>query len=417
MWRELGALGDDVRIERPEVLFTIDHNGEQFCLYRDLDKTINRMLEMSPEDAKEIKHFKQCVDTVHGYLGTYGPDHNQKLSYFKMLKFLPGFLEYVFHSTGEISKKFKNETLSMFFGNTIGRDFGAFALAFIVAAFTIDNADVPAGLSGPLAERMADKLKELGGTLLLNKEAVKINVENGKAVSVTFKDGETIEADYIITALEPNLVFGKMLDAPMPKEHEKLYKNPKFKRFSSYHVQFACDSDYLDFSENIFLEVPEDLQASVGNRRIILREFSREESFTKDGKLNLQAMIYCNEENIMEFLNTYDQGREAYLSLKQKKADAVCEVIERRFPEYAGKLTVLDTWTPATYRRYTGAEYGTYQSFITPKKHIPHRVDNRVKGIENLILASQWQMSPGGLPVAASNGIKAISTIREIESK
>ena len=75
------------------------------------------------------------------------------------------------------------------------------------------------------------------------------------------------------------------------------------------------------------------------------------------------------------------------------------------------------TLIPATYRRYTNADIGSWMSFALPAKVIPLRKDNRIKGLENVLLATQWQQSPGGLPIAANCGKKAIRTIDELEQK
>ena len=38
-------------------------------------------------------------------------------------------------------------------------------------------------------------------------------------------------------------------------------------------------------------------------------------------------------------------------------------------------------------------------------------------GIENIILATQWQLLPGGLPIAAEGGKIAVQTIKRLEKK
>ena len=81
----------------------------------------------------------------------------------------------------------------------------------------------------------------------------------------------------------------------------------------------------------------------------------------------------------------------------------------------AGKLECIDVWTPATYERFTGSQMGSFMSFALPAGHVPKRITNRVAGVENLILATQWQMIPGGLPIAAESGRLAIKSIDKLE--
>ena len=92
-------------------------------------------------------------------------------------------------------------------------------------------------------------------------------------------------------------------------------------------------------------------------------------------------------------------------------------MIEDQFPEMKGTLQYIDLWTPATYRRFTGSEIGSFMSFALPSQALPLCVGNRVNGLSNVILATQWQQAPGGLPIAAEVGKNAVITIDRAERK
>ena len=117
----------------------------------------------------------------------------------------------------------------------------------------------------------------------------------------------------------------------------------------------------------------------------------------------------------MEFVKMRKNDPAAYRRKKRWLGEMTLHILEQKFPETRGKLRLLDVWTPATYRRYTGSEIGSWMSFILPKKMLPLRSDNRVKGAKNLILATQWQQIPGGLPIAAEGGRLAIKRIDAME--
>ena len=74
-------------------------------------------------------------------------------------------------------------------------------------------------------------------------------------------------------------------------------------------------------------------------------------------------------------------------------------------------------WTPATYRRYTNSEIGSFMSFAFPAKIFPKKVPNRISSVKNVVLATQWLQAPGGLPIAAGSGKKAIDTIIRKENR
>ena len=91
------------------------------------------------------------------------------------------------------------------------------------------------------------------------------------------------------------------------------------------------------------------------------------------------------------------------LHLKQRIANEVVNRIEEQYPQYKGKINVLDVFTPITLKRYTNATRGAYMGLFTHKQpRLSH--PGTISGLHNLYLAGQWLESPGGLPFAAASG-------------
>ena len=112
--------------------------------------------------------------------------------------------------------------------------------------------------------------------------------------------------------------------------------------------------------------------------------------------------------------------REDRTSYDEKKKDLALELMcraEESFPELKGRLKLLDAWTPATYSRYFGANKGAYMSFGVTSGARRKSVSPRVRGLENVLLATQWQKAPGGLPTAAVSGRLAAQTVSELEGR
>lgn len=61
--------------------------------------------------------------------------------------------------------------------------------------------------------------------------------------------------------------------------------------------------------------------------------------------------------------------------------------------------------------------HGAYMSFITKKDVKAFKVKGVVKGLSNVLIASQWVMAPGGLPVAAAAGKFAVQRILKAEKR
>lgn len=158
------------------------------------------------------------------------------------------------------------------------------------------------------------------------------------------------------------------------------------------------------------------LNSIICGRILKIREFSHEKEFAPEGKNIFQTMTYCVESDACEFIELR-KDKTAYRDKKKSIAADIEKIITTKFSELKDKIKCIDVWTPATYRRYTQSEIGSYMSFAFPAKTFPTNVSNRIKGLKNVILATQWLQSPGGLPIAAKAGQRAIETLMKIDRK
>ncbi|MBQ9784353.1 MAG: NAD(P)/FAD-dependent oxidoreductase [Clostridia bacterium] len=416
MWEDLGALGEGIGVYQAEALYTCERDGQTLSLWRDLDRLEREMLALSPEDEPHIRSFIKTVRGVQGHVGIGGETHDQKNTPAQTLALLPRLLKHYRLSTAALSKRFKHPLLRDFFTKFIGADFSSFALIVVIATFCGDNGGIPEGGSCAMMERMTRRLKKLGGELLLKKDAVRIHHENGTARSVEFADGTTLEADYVIIAADPAMTYKQLLAAELPRQIGREYERADMKRFSSYHCALSCDEETLPFKGDFVFEIPEEYRERMGTTHLVVREYSHEKGYAPAGKNVLQTLTLCDEETAKGFIRLRGD-KQAYAERKKKIAQDVTEIITKKFPALIGKIKALDVWTPATYRRYTGSEVGSWMSFILPATHLPQKISNRAKGFSNVIFATQWLSAPGGLPLAASEGKRAIDTIVKIGAR
>ena len=410
MWVELGALGD-VEIIKNDTLYTCEMFGKRVSLHRDIEKTRQNMLDVAPDDKKEVDAFIRAVKTVQGFCGIAGEHFDRGFSAVQKIVRAPALIRYYAMTTGQLASRFKSLHLRYFISAMMGDDFGALALIAVFATFCGQNGDLVRKGSYAMAQRMAERFKALGGELMLGESVRRVNLDCGRAVSVTIGDGAELYADYVILTTDPAATFGKIIDAPMPRWLEKQYANPRFERFSSYHCAFACDVEAPPFRSDLMFPIPKRYRKLLRTDSLTLREFSHEESFAPKGKCVIQSMTFCSESDARAFIELRGGNRDAYKCKKQRIATAVEHLIIARFPELAGKLHLIDVWTPATYRRFTHSEMGSYMSFAMPSLCLPTAKNNSIKGIENVILATQWQQIPGGLPTAAAMGKKAAERV------
>ena len=410
IWHTLGALGE-THVFQPESLYTVEQNGKTLSLWRDIDRLERDMLEASPEDARRTKRLISAIRHLQLLSGVGGPDFDSSADLLGVIKAIPALYGYYRKSVKELSEKFKSPLIKKFLRSFWGDDFGALALLIVYSTFTSGNGGIPEGGSLKMAERMADRYRSLGGDLRLGCEAIRIERDGVRAHTVHFKDGSFINADYFIITTDPVYAFGKLLDFHMPKDLRKLYKDKTNHRFSSYQCALAFDGTDLPFRGDMLVDIPEKFRPILKSDVMTVREFSHEPSFAPEGKTVLGTMTFCLEDGAMAFIDEKKSSPSEYREHKKHLAEVTVRVIEQKFPSMKGRLKVVDVWTPATYKRYTGADIGSYMSFILPKKRLPIPKPPRVKGLSNVYYASQWQMSPGGLPIAAMRGKAAATAI------
>lgn len=134
-----------------------------------------------------------------------------------------------------------------------------------------------------------------------------------------------------------------------------------------------------------------------------VQSYEYEPDFAPEGKMVLQTN-YAQTQEDYDYWKSLYTDKAAY---EKKKAEIAGQAMKRVMAEYPflnGKIRVIDVWSPMTYVRYCNAYQGAYMSFVTTKQAKSITVPGVVKGMDNVLLASQWLMGPGGLPTAAAMG-------------
>lgn len=407
IWQTLGALRNG--IYTPESLYTVIHGGERLSLFSDIKRLKEEMLSLSPEDKEKIEELISDVEKIKGFEGLRESGRHT----------LPIKTLYKYYrmTAGELGAKFKSPLIRKFISSFLTEDFGSLALLFVFAHFTSGNGSLPVGGSRAMAENIKERFLSLGGRLLLGTRVEKINIEKGRAVSVCLEGGEEIEADYVISAAEPKMVFEKLIGRRMPRALERRYRNKRLFLFSSYHAAYVAHCEEIPFKGDLVITVTKKNRARLKSKYIVLREFSHEKGYAPNGETVIEATVFTSLRESRGFIEAYENDREKYRENKKRLSEILDEEIKTALPSLEGRLRLIDFWTPATYKRYTGAEYGSYMSFAFSSRFIPTPLSQTVRGVSNLFLATQWTTVPGGLPSAAKSGKISAEKIIERERR
>lgn len=420
VWEEVGVLGKDVRIIQPESFMQVELDGQTLNIWHDADKLREDLLRISPEDKKPIEEFIRLLH-IYQDVALVASKPMEQLSLWEYAKLIwsmrkVGKVHRVYSKMliSEYAERFSSPIIRKMLNVYFPKFYNASSLFYVYAAFCNDNADLPQGGSKGIMERMVERYKSLGGIISTGWEAEQINIQEGHAYSVSFSNGSTIEADYIISTCDMYHTMVSLLpieytDAYMQEHFIDLPK--KYPTYSSVNLYFAVDHITKDVPCALALDID---GLTIDNRPIrigFLKHFNYEESFSPEGKSILQVLLMQYEEDYDYWEQLRCEDYQAYRAEKDVVAKSVQNALEKRFAELVGHIDLLDIATPVTNTRYCNVYKGAFMSFaLTPhNEKIYHR--GRVKGVDNLYLAGQWLQAPGGLPNAVVTGKFAIQRL------
>lgn len=415
VWKKVGALSDDTEYAKINAFYSTISNGQTATLWKDLKRTEEELIAISPEDETEIRKFilfveysKQCLFPAKKPMEMWGVKDYIEMGK-NMMDFPKVMKEFGKISLEEYSKRFKSPILQKLMCDYLPNEYCAYAFLVSYATMVDGNGNIPMGASLQMSLRMEKRFKELGGKIYYNSSIKNIEINKKIAAGITLEDGRVVRGDYIIPAVDSYVLFNKLLpDGYMPKEVKAAYDAPKkYPTISGFQVAFAVSEDF-DRGETVFIDIE---PVKVGSRifsRMNVKSYGYDPAFVKDGRKVIQTCISQTDEDYEVWKNL---SKAEYKEEKEKLVKEIEKRIQNAFPELTGDLQYLDSWTPLTYERYCNAYHGSYMSFTTRPDAKQLKMKGKVKGIDNLYLAGQWTNSPGGLPVAAASGKFAIQRI------
>lgn len=411
LWKEIGALGDDVELYKKEMFFSSKLHDQTLTFWRDKERTRREMLALSPEDEKEINKLISYVSMAE----TMTVPAEKPMDAMNLLDFMK--LGMTMKSMGKVMKEYGSmelQEMAMRFHHPLIRralmDYmpeGYLAYAFLVSYATVTggNGDIPQGGSLAMSLRIAEKYKEYGGILHTNTEVKTIILNGRKVQGILLDSGEQVEADYVICACDTDYTFHQLLpEQYMPRKLKKMYlERDHYPVNSGFQIAYAVDGVFPELTGTRVFSCE---KMKVGNHIVpcmSVQSYDYEPDFAPKGKMILQTNFSQTEEDYTYWESLYTD-KVNYENKKAEIAEQAMQRVVKEYPFLSGKIRVIDVWTPMTYTRYCHSYKGAYMSFITTRQAKSFVVPGVVKGLDHVFLASQWLMGPGGLPTAATMG-------------
>ncbi|HAR44158.1 MAG TPA: NAD(P)/FAD-dependent oxidoreductase [Bdellovibrionales bacterium] len=388
-------------------------DGQSLVIYRDVDRMETELLRQAPEDAEEIRKFAGAIRRFARLDMPPSPELNfeNAVRMFKMVPHLGELKRWSGMTLKEYSARFKNPLLRKFFGESSMSELSAIALLFSLVWMTKKDGGYPIGGSAPLIGLIVEKFKELGGRIHFGSPVRKILVENDRAVGLALANGETVRADWVISAADGHATIYDLLEGRYKDSRiDEIYTN--FQTFPSYfQISFGI-ADKLDDLPDYLVRVlkePIRFDPQTSGNQLAFRVFHFDPTLAPEGKTSVTCFVPTD--NAEYWVKLRAEDKDAYKAQKARIAEEVLQVLERRRPGIRTKVEVTDVATPATVFRYTGNWKGSMEGWLLTPKTGFSPLKSKLPGLKGFRMIGQWVMPGGGLP---SGLITGRSVIREI---
>jgi all-trans-retinol 13,14-reductase len=232
--------------------------------------------------------------------------------------------------------------------------------SFIQSAWRLD------GGGSLIAEKLADNIRNMGGTILTKAKVTRMIEENGNITTVKYNDEEQIQGKYIISNLHPALTLSLL---PESECIRKIYR----KRITNLPNTFGMFTTHLQLKDeavpylnrNVFVYKGEKStwdycryeRGAKTTAGLISYQVPKSSSkFTN----NIDILTPMHYDELAQWDDTSIEKRgDDYKAFKQAKAEECIELAAERIPELKGNINKIFTSTPLTYRDYTGTWNGS----------------------------------------------------------
>jgi phytoene dehydrogenase-like protein len=413
LWTELLDMSKLSFVDPEEFVRIEDEDGNGLSIFTDVDRLQAELLRIAPKDANAIYDLTHSIRSL-SKLRMIDPAGNiveNGLNIIRDLPILPVLNKLSKISGAEYGARFSDTRLRAFFtGGDIGK-MSAIAIIISLGWMHARNAGYCIGGSQALIRLIEETIQRLGGTIRFNSKVDRILVQEDKAIGVELQDGETVMADWIISAADGHstifeMLGGKFADDALRARYQQ--KEP----FASYlQVSLGVARDLRDQPAMVrsLLKSPIEVDPGTELSYIQHRIFHFDPTFSPPDKTAITSILPTRNYEYWKLLRENDVLK--YREEKQRVAEAVISILEKRIPKLSADIEVIDVTTPASIIRYTGNWKGSMEGWLIEPGAGFKPLPNTLPGLNRFLMVGQWIMPGGGLPsgpLTARPAIKAI---------
>ncbi|MBQ3116538.1 MAG: NAD(P)/FAD-dependent oxidoreductase [Clostridia bacterium] len=412
LWKETKVLDDDTEIFHQDdyAVFKLD-SGKTITIWGDKEKLRQELTAFAPEDKKNIDKFIKLIKRFESIEGPIDrPKDLMGLGQLLKIAFtMAGAYrlvnKYSKISCAEYFKRFKNPELRECLTSFMAPSYNFMSLLYMLSRVTNKNGGIPIGGSLELSKRVQNYYLELGGKIRNNAIVESVDIKGDTATGVILQSGEIIPADWVVstTAVEhclKDLLGGKYPVKEIDLRLSDMDKNPIY-TFTT--AVFKCDADLSCMPLSTHVNIDPPIAFDTEYTHLTVRNYSYDKTLkTTEGSTVVQVSVRGNDHMYFWWKDKKVAG--SYKQEKQKFGQTILDILQDKFPELNGKLSVIDVITPCTYERYLNSRHGSFQGFVRSTKSKTLPGNSVIKGLKNFVLSGQCVFQGGGMPPAGCMG-------------
>lgn len=342
------------------------------------DAFIAKMEEYVPGSRKKTEELFELFDEIDrgvDYLSEVGTAADTKI----LMKNYPNMLRVGAYPTRTVFNAMKMpqkmQDILETYWSYLGVDLEH--LAFIhycsmVSSYINRGAYIPSHTSHEISVAMVERIRELGGEVWFNCRAEEFVFDGKKVCGVKTTMGE-VACDYVLANINPDIIYGKMVDKSLISEREKKLSNARNKRygarmFTAYYG-LDCTPEELGIKDySIFLSSTSDsVKEYESMKNIATNDYSiflcyniANPDFSPEGTCVCSFTTFNSAEDWNEVKPEEYSAKKIMLAEKMMK-----NLKEKTGIDIKPHIEEAVTASPLTFARYLNAPEGSVYGYET----------------------------------------------------
>lgn len=388
---------------------SVEHDGKKIHFYADIEKLRGELKSVSPEDGLAIDEFIAAVRKFDSFqaLGEEAEKAKGIMSktalFLKMATSLAAFRKWRI-PLKKYAEKFKSAQLRHFFTTSLGEQTPAWVMVFNSSWFNNRDAAYLIGGADELAGRIVKRYESLGGKIQCNAKVTQIIVENDTACGIKLENGQSVNADIVISAADGFYTVQEMLGGKYRDKHiDKLYYSGKFEpKTSGIHIAAGVARQFDEsFKPIVVFDMKKPITVDDKEIKTLgVTVYNFDPGAAPKGHTVLTTIVESNNPNY--WINLRNSNKQEYDRQKDTITSHVINELDNYFGNIKNNLKMVDAATPATYVRYTNNHNGALMGWTDFNLFI-EKPKKQIKRLNNFYMCGQWT-GDAGLPGAAVSG-------------